>query len=108
MNGGWSAWGAYESCSKSCGGGSQTRYRHCTSPTPAHGGAYCKGASSETNRCNQQLCPGKTIFPIENYLLLDDALWVYGEVLLTIFIHEYCDSPDFVSYKIMKHAFYCL
>ncbi|HPR91464.1 MAG TPA: hypothetical protein PK547_01895 [Candidatus Paceibacterota bacterium] len=51
INGGWTDWGA---CSKSCGGGTQTRT--CTNPTPANGGAECEGESSQA--CNTRSCGG--------------------------------------------------
>ena len=49
IDGGWSAWGT---CSKECGGGTQTRT--CTNPAPAHGGKPCSGAASRP--CNTQDC----------------------------------------------------
>ncbi|XP_078342697.1 uncharacterized protein LOC144628471 isoform X5 [Oculina patagonica] len=55
-DGGWSAWGAWESCSQTCGGGAQTRTRTCTSPPPSVGGAGCVGASSQTQSCNTNEC----------------------------------------------------
>lgn len=51
VDGGWGAW---SSCSVSCGGGIQTR--SCDSPTPANGGANCVGASSQS--CNTHSCGG--------------------------------------------------
>ena len=62
VHGGWSAWGAYGSCTKTCGGGTQTRQRQCSNPAPAHGGRYCVGAPSESRACNSQLCPGNSNF----------------------------------------------
>lgn len=56
INGGWSDWGGWSACSVSCGGGTQTRYRTCTNPAPAYGGAGCSGSDSETVSCNTQAC----------------------------------------------------
>lgn len=63
VNGGYSAWGPYGSCSKSCGGGQQTRTRNCTNPPPAHGGKDCSdlGPSTSSRECNDQGCPGLNV-----------------------------------------------
>ena len=49
VDGGWSDWSP---CSKSCGGGTQTRT--CTNPAPYCGGNGCSGES--TRACNTQPC----------------------------------------------------
>ena len=49
INGGLSEW---STCSKNCGGGTQTRT--CTNPVPQHGGAPCSGITART--CNTQAC----------------------------------------------------
>ena len=49
VDGGWSSW---NSCSLSCGGGTQTRT--CTNPAPSGGGAPCSGPSSQS--CNTHSC----------------------------------------------------
>jgi hypothetical protein len=56
INGGFSAWSAWGSCTVTCGGGTQIRTRTCTNPTPAFGGAGCSGSTSETQSCNTQSC----------------------------------------------------
>lgn len=55
-NGGWTAFSAWGKCSKSCGGGKQSRTRTCTSPAPENGGMACVGASRQTRDCNTMTC----------------------------------------------------
>jgi hypothetical protein len=38
VHGNWSAWGAWSSCSETCGSAVMTRNRSCSSPPPANGG----------------------------------------------------------------------
>lgn len=57
INGDWSGWSAWSTCTETCGGGTQTRTRTCTSPAPFCGGADCAGVPSETRDCNTNLCP---------------------------------------------------
>ena len=57
VNGGWSDYGEWSDCSKTCGPATQTRTRTCTMPTPAHDGADCEGESTEEQNCNTQDCP---------------------------------------------------
>ena len=56
VNGGWSGWSGYSSCSKSCGGGQQTKTRSCTNPPPSGGGSECFGSSNDTRSCNTNFC----------------------------------------------------
>ena len=62
VNGSWSEWDDWGSCSVTCGGGNRTRLRTCTNPPPANGGLDCKGPSEETGNCNANPCPGKIVF----------------------------------------------
>ena len=61
VNGGYSDWGPYGQCSKTCGGGVKTRSRSCTNPPPSNGGEDCSvlGSDTSTRRCNIDDCPGK-------------------------------------------------
>lgn len=59
VDGGYSSWGAFSRCSKSCGGGTRSRTRSCTNPTAKYGGRSCSrlGASRETQHCGTGACP---------------------------------------------------
>ncbi|KAK3093008.1 hypothetical protein FSP39_009947 [Pinctada imbricata] len=57
VHGGWSSWGPYGDCSKSCGGGIQTKERVCNLPLPIYGGDVCPGKTTKTRRCNTKKCP---------------------------------------------------
>lgn len=61
VNGGYSDWMPYGVCSKTCGGGVQTRKRTCTNPPPSNGGEDCSGLgpASTTRECNNQECQSK-------------------------------------------------
>ncbi len=56
VTGGWTGYGSWGSCSVSCGGGTQTRSRSCTSPAPVYGGANCSGSVTDSQSCNSQSC----------------------------------------------------
>lgn len=57
IDGNWASWTSWGTCSLTCGGGSQSRSRTCTDPSPQYGGASCGGASSSSQDCNVQNCP---------------------------------------------------
>ncbi|XP_062608445.1 coadhesin-like [Saccostrea cucullata] len=57
VDGGWSSWGEWSTCSLTCGSGGKSRERSCTNPSPQYGGADCSGESEETVPCNTQGCP---------------------------------------------------
>ena len=42
-----------------CGAGTRIRTRLCDNPTPIHGGATCPGDGTETEDCQDALCPGE-------------------------------------------------
>ncbi|CAG2195916.1 Hemicentin-1 [Mytilus edulis] len=57
VDGGWSSWAQWTTCSNSCGVGLQTRTRQCNNPSTQYGGVYCNGLSSQTRKCNTISCP---------------------------------------------------
>ncbi|KAJ8321737.1 hypothetical protein KUTeg_000208 [Tegillarca granosa] len=76
VNGGWSSWGGYGSCSRSCGSGTKTRYRSCNNPSPSGGGSSCSGSSSSSASCNTHSCPDclKRICEFKNLVRSSDYL----------------------------------
>ena len=59
VNGNWSTWQDWNSCSVTCGSGSRSRYQECNNPEPAHGGSNCQGNVTEIESCSMKVCPGK-------------------------------------------------
>ena len=60
VNGNYTVWSNWSSCSMSCGPGQQLRRRNCTQPKPAHGGDDCEGPRIETKECFiEMICPGR-------------------------------------------------
>ncbi|XP_037335320.2 A disintegrin and metalloproteinase with thrombospondin motifs 15-like [Pungitius pungitius] len=57
VDGRWGKWGAYGSCSRSCGGGVQLAKRQCDNPLPQNGGKYCYGLRIKYRSCNLNTCP---------------------------------------------------
>lgn len=56
VDGGWSLWGPWQQCSRTCGGGVEFSYRECTNPVPQNGGKYCEGQRVQYQSCNTQPC----------------------------------------------------
>ncbi|XP_078695106.1 properdin-like [Branchiostoma floridae x Branchiostoma belcheri] len=58
VDGGWTDWSPWSTCSVTCGVGTETRGRTCTNPAPANGGADCDGLDQDTQDCDTGvLCP---------------------------------------------------
>lgn len=57
IDGGFSEWGKWSSCSESCGNGKRTRYRNCSNPEPQFGGENCIGLFENIEECNVKHCP---------------------------------------------------
>ena len=61
VNGSWSDWSSWGSCSLTCGKGIKKRSRTCTNPPPANGGLDCVGPAEQTSECNDRDCPGNIL-----------------------------------------------
>lgn len=57
VDGSWSAWGPWSTCSVTCGLGKRLRERFCDSPVPSNGGAPCNESErTEQEHCRLQKC----------------------------------------------------
>ncbi|XP_015110024.1 semaphorin-5A isoform X1 [Diachasma alloeum] len=57
QHGQWSSWGAWDTCSKPCNGGTRVRIRTCDKPSPREGGSECPGCGFQIEDCNTHVCP---------------------------------------------------
>ena len=59
IDGNYSSWTNFTSCSRSCGNGTVTRTRSCSNPEPQHNGKNCSslGPSVDIQHCNVFPCP---------------------------------------------------
>lgn len=70
VDGEWSTWSPWSTCSASCGGGITRRYRSCDNPEAANGGDDCEGEAIEVQTCLTEACPKD-----ENKECGDNKVW---------------------------------
>ena len=81
VDGGFSQWTAFGSCSISCGIGFKYRTRLCNTPAPAHGGKDCEGDLREAMSCNGDHCKGRFFdFPNDSSCIAN-AITFYKNLL---------------------------
>lgn len=68
IDGGWSDWGTWTECTRTCGGGVAMRQRICNKPPPSHSGRYCPGVKHEYKICNSKVSLTILIFKHGNFL----------------------------------------
>ncbi|XP_043796167.1 coadhesin-like, partial [Apis laboriosa] len=75
INGMWSSWTIWSSCTSSCGIGTQLRNRMCNNPSPNGNGTSCFGSASEIRQCFTKPCIVKSHeiadFTEESYLFYE-------------------------------------
>ena len=90
VNGIWSLWIDFTSCTKSCGGGIKSSQRICNNPAPKNEGIECEGATKIDNKtCNSQKCPGikNTAESRYNYMFGKHQNYHYNEIYHYIETH---------------------
>jgi hypothetical protein len=63
IDGNYTEWTEFSSCTKTCDGGIKIRTRNCSNPSPMHGGKNCSelGRNTIRNSCNRDRCPGEYV-----------------------------------------------
>ena len=56
VNGGWSDYSPWSSCSHFCDTGTRSRQKNCSNPEPLYNGNDCTGEFEEIEECNTQSC----------------------------------------------------
>ena len=74
VNGDWSSWGAWGTCSVTCGNGAEARERKCSNPEPMYGGRPCQGHPTESRSCLPKYCSG---MPSLERILQHDVILVF-------------------------------
>ena len=63
VDGQWSLWSKYTSCTLTCGKGYRQRTRVCAAPRPKYGGKDCIGNSTDIQECyGHYPCPGRVSY----------------------------------------------
>ncbi|XP_066916969.1 A disintegrin and metalloproteinase with thrombospondin motifs 2-like isoform X1 [Clytia hemisphaerica] len=75
VDGGFSKWSAWSSCTTRCGPGVSKRYRKCDSPRPIFGGKPCNGSKTEWKMC-QDYTPCHIHKTFEDQR--DDSCYAFG------------------------------
>ncbi|XP_031566733.1 coadhesin-like [Actinia tenebrosa] len=73
IDGKWSPWGPWTSCSTTCGPGTRSRIRECTNPPPENGGKTCAGNETQHGDCNVGKCPTPCHRDLDLGLVLDSS-----------------------------------
>ncbi|XP_065657087.1 uncharacterized protein LOC136082288 [Hydra vulgaris] len=107
VDGGFSDWSDFSPCTKTCGGGVQTRTRECDNPKPQTGGKDCIGIKMETQGCNNSFCPGPDgVTQAQNlvhdflnifYVAVNLGKPISGKSLKAIFEIQKAVAAEFVS-----------
>ncbi|XP_054713925.1 hemicentin-1-like [Uloborus diversus] len=64
VDGKWSEWSVWSSCSVTCGIGMRSRIRTCDNPDPTFGGKDCLGDNEEFEECGDEACD---VLPIQAF-----------------------------------------
>jgi len=91
-DGAWGEWSDWDTCTATCGGGTQTHIRYCDSPPPSDGGIDCGEDFTETQVCNTESCvTGKFLFFTIQFIIQYhiSSLLLYQKGIIIILINSF-------------------
>ena len=88
----WGAWSSWETCSVTCGGGTQERNRTITQPA-LNNGTDCVGNDTDTQSCNNDGCPGIFTIQLRKSILLSIFLFFNFTQLIALGVHGVHGKP---------------
>jgi hypothetical protein len=77
IDGGWTEWGTWSSCSLTCGGGVRSQSRTCTNPRPSVSGSNCDGKDMKVTPCNTGSCGMYATFIITSYVYVRSRIEIF-------------------------------
>ncbi|KAK3603588.1 hypothetical protein CHS0354_017303 [Potamilus streckersoni] len=94
VDGGWSDWTNWTTCTKPCSSGKQYSYRLCNNPVPKCGGELCDGLNTVAQTCNDDI-PCCEVGPWSNWTdcskSCDSGIQTRTAEFLDERSYEYCD-----------------
>ena len=99
VDGAWTDWAQWGSCTKTCGGGRRSRSRTCDNPKPANGGKECFGDSGDFGDCNVDDCPTVAAGTYQQVRLISDDNSNKTEYIFEAFLKK---RVDFINSSIQS------
>lgn len=87
VNGSWRYGEEFSNCSKTCGGGTRNKTKHCDYPQPSNGGQNCSCGKDEN--FTEIFCDGITAI-LQDSCNEDECLGIYNVEICYIFIKKKC------------------
>ncbi|XP_077868919.1 A disintegrin and metalloproteinase with thrombospondin motifs 18-like [Saccoglossus kowalevskii] len=108
VDGGFSDWEeAFSECSRTCGGGVQSRRRYCDNPVPAYGGLPCQGIDVMYQMCNMQECSTPQSQFASEQCSEYDSVPIYGNLYNWESYYPAIETGDFCRHSCLaSSAFY--
>jgi len=110
IDGNWSEWSSWTTCSKKCAGGVKARERSCNNPEPSKGGKTCEGEGEEEAACNEEPCNPICKKELDVGIILDGSSsvtrqnWIKTLDFVKTFAGEFSIKPQGVHFGVLHFS----